>query len=248
MVWKLAFTFGTLAVVSFAQAPNCMTPLGNPCYTLHGTRTSWQLFEHGLTDIREIKANYISASGRDGSHVDLEKGADSALFERHTRTFKTMRMYVGPKKEIITVDYHSGTLARREPLIWHDVPYRRARAGDATCESGIRHYGTDFQIRGAALIAGLPTVKWHRDLANGSEEEYLAPSLDCIALKTYMVVRNRAGIPIRINNTQVSRVEFGEPNPNVFKLPASGLKEITDPNRARLLHFIEQNGNRKSKI
>ena len=160
MVWKIVFTCEILAVASFAQAPGCMTPLSTPCYTLCGTRTSWQLFEHGLTDVREIKANYVSASDTDGSRVDLEEGTDSTLFGRRMRLYKTARMYLTPKKEIITSIMSPGTIARREPLIWHDLPRRRTAAGDATCASGILDYGTDFQMRGVAMVAGLPTVKW----------------------------------------------------------------------------------------
>jgi hypothetical protein len=150
---------------------------------------------------------------------------------------------LAPEKEIITIDYAQGTIARREPLTWSDLPYRPSTVEDTTCKSGIQHSGTDFRMEGTSTLAGIAVVRWSRAIVNGREEQDLAPSLDCIALRRYRIRRNSFLLPIEIFSTEASSVELGEPSSDLFKIPSS-YRVIVDPQRAILIRLLEENGNR----
>lgn len=151
-----------------------------------------------------------------------------------TAKWRSSWLYLSPENAIITVNYNSRTIARREPLIRHDLPYRRAAEHDLTCESGIRHFGTDFSRKSETTVAGIPVVIWRRSLGNGSEEQYLAPSLDCMPLKTYKILKNQWWLPTFIDSFEASSVQFGEPAADLFALP-SGYRQIENPERAGLI-------------
>jgi len=232
-----------MAALSVAQTHSCRTALDVPCYTLRGTATIWQLSKTGKLEITELKSTYVNALRRDGSHVSLDESESSRFFSSAGWKGKITRMYLAPEKEIVTVDHAQGTIARREPLSWSDLPYRRSTAGDTTCESGIQHSGTDFRMESTSTLAGIAVVRWSRAIVNGREEQDLAPSLDCIALRRYRIQRNSFLLPIEIFSTEATSVEFGEPSSDLFKIPSS-YRAIVDPQRATLIRLLEENGNR----
>ncbi len=132
------------------------------------------------------------------------------------------------------------TFSSREPLIWHDRPYRRSKEGDANCSTGILHSGTDFRETGRDTIAGVPVVKWQRgDGLHWKEEIYLAPSLDCVALRIEEIRRNRWYLPKFSHSVEAIAIEWGEPRPELFAIPA-GYRQVEDPALPRLLRFVEQ--------
>lgn len=232
------------AIPCFAQPPACRTPLDIPCHTVRGTHTQWEAFRTGFTDVRQVKGSYVGALRRDGSSVSRHGVNSRSLFSSEGSTSDHAWFYLAPQEEIVSVDHTQRTIARREPLIWHDRPYRRSVEGDATCKSGILHSGTDFRMTGEDQIAGVRVVRWYRDLGNGGEEEqYLAPSLDCMALKLSKVHRNALRLPTFILSLEVTSVEFGDPNSDLFALP-SDYREIEDPRRASLIRFLEANRGR----
>ncbi|MGH9630965.1 MAG: hypothetical protein ACRD7E_21860 [Bryobacteraceae bacterium] len=94
------------------------------------------------------------------------------------------------------------------------------------------------------MLAGISVVKWHRTHANGgSEEIYLTPSLDCMVLKAYVIFKNVWRLPTFVRSLEVTSVELGEPNPDLFALP-SEYRVVEDPRRRRLLEYIEANRGR----
>ena len=235
--WLFLLLGGGNATLS-QQAP-CRTPLGVPCYTLRGEYTQWQAFREGWTDIRQFKTLSLSAVRRDGSNVTVRDGSHGDLFDSAAVRWKTALLFLAPDKSIVTLNHTAQTISRREPLIWHDLPYRRSIDGDAICSSGIRHSGTDFTMAGTATVLGIPVVKWRRSLSNGgSEEQYLAPSLDCIALKLNRTYKNNWWIPTLIDSWEVTSVTLGEPAPGLFALPA-GYRPVEDPRRGQLLMYLD---------
>ncbi len=190
-----------------------------------------------------MKTTYVDALSRDGSHATVTEDSFWRTFSREGGVRKSVSLYLAANNEIVTVNFSEETIARREPLIWHDLPYRRSVKGDDTCNSGILHFGTDFRMEGTTTVAGVRVIKWFRPLEKGSEEEYLAPSLDCVPLKVYRLQRNALWLPTFIQSQEASSVEFGEPNPELFKLP-SAYREIEDPRRAFLMRYLQENSGR----
>lgn len=237
----LLAAFSLSAGAAFAQQAVCRTPLNVRCYTIRGARTHWQAFRNGATDIVQSTTTLVYASRRDGSTVTSQETSDWRLFGA-TRKSRGSWLYLSPENAIVTVNYNDHTSAQREPLIWHDLPHRRAAEHDLTCESGIRHFGTDFSRKGEATVAGVPVVIWRRSLGNGSEEQYLAPSLDCIPLRSYEILSNQWWLRTFIDSFEATSVQFGEPAADLFALP-SGYRQIEDPQRAGLIRF-EANGGR----
>jgi hypothetical protein len=90
-------------------------------------------------------------------------------------------------------------------------------------------------MKDTATVAGLAVARWYRTLGNGGyEEEYLAPLLDCIGLKSYSIRRNALWLPTFIDSSEATSVEFGEPAADLFTLPR-GYRQVDDPRRAELL-------------
>ncbi|MEO8027807.1 MAG: hypothetical protein ABI823_15090 [Bryobacteraceae bacterium] len=246
MRWFLlsAGLLGALAQPGLAQDTGCKTSLGIPCHTIRGTGTQWQANSWTLSQIRRVLSTDLHAVRRDGSSVNQGEVRFQDIYGRGKGEQEGSGLYLAPENAIVTVNSIAHTIARREPLIWHDLPYRRSRSGDTACASGILHSGTDFVQNGTAIVAGVPVVKWYRTLGNGGfEEQALAPSLDCMALSKYQVRRNAFWLPEFINSWEATSVEFGEPASGLFRLP-DGYREIEDPRRAQMIRYIDQHGGR----
>jgi hypothetical protein len=178
------------------RSGTCRTGIGIPCYTIQGEETQWQLFRDGITDLREYRSVYTRAVRPDGSTVSLSDGSLERPFRRTKIDHHFSTLFLAPINELLSVDRQQKTISRREPLIWHDLPYRRAANGDYSCTTGILHFGTHYKMIGTGFVAGVPTVRWYgRNGANGFDEIDLAPSLDCIPLKTYRIHRNSFYVP-----------------------------------------------------
>lgn len=228
------FFFAALTESVLAQQPTCRTILDLPCYTIRMSHRQWQIFMNGSAEIVMFTDASIAALRSDDSRVVVGDSSSWQLLGTRSN-HKGSWLYLAPENEIVTVDDTNQTIARREPLIWHDLPYRRSVPNDSTCRSGILHFGTDFNMKGTFTVAGVAVVRWYRTLGNGGyEEEYLAPSLDCIPLKMYSIRRNALWLPTFINSSEATSVEFGEPVADLFTLPP-GYRQVEDPRRAELL-------------
>jgi len=222
-----------------AAQPSCRTSIGIPCYTIRATHTQWQALAQDPLKISKVTETNVRAVRRDGSFVAFGEMKEELLFGGLLGAKQGAQLYLAPENAIVKVNRTEHTISRREPLIWHDLPYRRSADGDSTCQTGIRHFGSDFQLNGNSTVAGVPVVKWSR--ADGSEDHYLAPSLDCIELKREKIKRNRLWIPIFTSRWEATSVELGEPKPELFVLPTD-YKQVEDPERARLLQFLRATG------
>lgn len=230
-----------LALAGSVLWADCRANHGVPCFTVRGTQTQWQLFRNGATDVRKFASISVIALRRDGSTVTVQESDYGGLFSSAERKQKHSSLYLAPDRQIVALDHTARTIGRREPLIWHDLPYRRSSVGDLDCRSGILHSGADFIKKDTTAVAGISVVKWYRTLGNGgSEEIYLAPSLDCMALKAHSIHKNSWRVPTFINTWEVSAVQLGEPNADLFALP-SDYREIEHPGRRGLLRHIEAN-------
>lgn len=222
---------------SAPAAPNCRTPLGIPCVTIHYKQSQWQLFRSGLTDVRHFQKKQTLAVRLDGSTVNRTEKAVGATLSGVTDHGPFSYMYLAPGDLIVRINDQSRTYSSRKPLIWHDRPYRRAADGDAVCRTGILHNGTDFKLDGETTIAGVPVVKWVRGNRRHREEISLAPSLDCAVLKRYAIRRNGFYIPLFIDSMEAFSVEHGEPRPELFQIPV-GYTPAEDPHEQRLRQFV----------
>jgi hypothetical protein len=225
------------AAAALSLSAECRTSLGVPCFTARITQTQWQLFRNGPADIRKFVRTSVDAVREDSSSVTVQESSYGSPFNTAERPQKVSSLYLAPDKQIVFLDHNARTIGRREPLSWQDLPYRRSKNGDTHCESGIRHSGTDFTRGETAVVAGIPAVRWYRSLANGgSEEIYLAPSVDCLTLKARTTMKNEWHLPVFINTMEVTSVELGEPRADLFALP-SDYREIEHPHRQRLLRL-----------
>ena len=219
--------FACCASTIWAQA-NCRTALGVPCYTIQASRTQWQMFMKGSHQITKWVSTSVDALRSDGSHADIGDNSAWRLTGPNLH-FKGSRFYLASQNQIVTVDETKQTIMRREPLFWHDLPYRHSTAHDGTCASGIRHAGTDFTRKETAQVAGVEVVRWYRPLGNGGyEEQYLAPSLNCIALKSYSIQKSSLNLPTFITSSEATSVQFGQPAPALFNLP-TGYRPLQPP-------------------
>jgi hypothetical protein len=176
---------------------------------------------NGSHEIAKWVSTSVDALRGDSSQADI--GDNSAWRSNSPNLhFKSSRFYLAPQNKIVTLDETSQTITSRDPRIWHDLPYRRSTAHDQTCESGIHHYGTDFTKTDTTKIAGIEVVRWYRPLGNGGyEEQYLAPSLDCLPLKSYSIHKNSFHLPTFITSSEATNVQFAEPAPALFQLPTN---------------------------
>jgi hypothetical protein len=235
-ICALLLVFGLSAYSQNVQSPACRTALDVPCYTIHAKLTQWQIFVNHSHDVLKWTSTYVNALRADGSRISI---SESSIWNPTgtSSSSKKSSVYLVPDKQILTIDYTKKTIASREPLIWHDLPYRRSTAHDNTCQSGIRHFGTDFTMKGVSKVANVDVVEWYRTLGNGGyEEQYLAPSLDCLPLKTYSIRKNSWGLPTFISSSEATSVDFRAPAPELFVLP-SGYRQVEDPQRAVLLRM-----------
>jgi hypothetical protein len=221
---------GLLAAGMMTLAAECRTPLGIPCATIRFTVTQWQLFQDGPLDVRRFTELRTSAVRRDGSFVEITGQQEmKRWFRSGERTAGSATMYLAPAGVVVHVDHQQKTVTRRPPVLWNERPYRYSTAGDRTCVSGIRHWGVHFFLRGAEKVAGVPVIKWiGSNPGGGYTEVYLAPSLDCRALKTRVVMRKLGIFPTFISTTEAVSVELGEPQAELFAVP-SGYRQVEDP-------------------
>ena len=241
---KVAATGLLMAVVLAAQAGDlpCRTALNIPCYTAQVTLTQWYLGDLWPGQPVRTSLSQVQAIRRDGSSMSaVRDGTTRDLLLLSNAFPKTSHMYLAPSKRIVAVDHSNRTYSQREPLIWHDLPYRRSEENDATCRSGIRHAGTDFRMTGTETIAGQRVVKWERSLGYGGyEEQYLAPAIDCMPLRTHLIRKNRFHLPVFVSTIEVTAIELGNPKPELFSIPV-GYREVEDQERARMLDFLDRN-------
>ena len=135
------FFFAALTESVLAQQPTCRTFLDLPCYTIRMSHRQWQIFMNGSAEIVMFTDASIAALRSDGSRVVVGDSSSWQLLGIRSN-HKGSWLYLAPENEIVTVDDTKQTIARREPLIWHDLPYRRSVPNDSTCRSGILHFGT----------------------------------------------------------------------------------------------------------
>jgi hypothetical protein len=147
----------------------------------------------------------------------------------HESPFGPATLYLAPGDELVRIFPHNRTFSSRGPLIWHDRPYRRSAENDSVCRTGIIHFGNDFRQEGQRSIAGVPVFRWVRGNGqHGDEEIYLAPSLDCLALKFHNVRYNWFFIPVFIHDLEATSVVWGEPDSVFFAIPV-GYRQVEDP-------------------
>ena len=226
-----------LAPICFAQqAPtNCRTPLGVPCHTVHFRDSAWS-YQQGLLDLLLDRYAFytVEAVRSDGSFY---LGADVLA---HESPFGPATLYLAPGDELVRIFPHNRTFSSRGPLIWHDRPYRRSAENDSVCRTGILHFGNDFRQEGQRSIAGVPVFRWLRGNGqHGDEEIYLAPSLDCLALKFHNVRYNWFFIPVFIQDLEATSVVWGEPDSVFFAIPV-GYRQVEDPGLPKLLQYLER--------
>jgi hypothetical protein len=92
----------------------------------------------------------------------------------------------------------------------------------------------------------MQAFRWYRSLEYGGyEEQFLAPALDCLALRTMRVHNNVLRLPVFKDRSEVKSIRFGEPDPALFQIPAE-YKEVPDLSTERLKRFVEANKRRVS--
>ena len=227
----LGFAFLAATVSASAQGPgsDCRTPLGIPCHSIHFKSSQWQNFKNGFLDIRHSRHTQVRAVRRDGSSYSGGQIQAYALLNKWLEGKTHTHLYLAPEDRVIRILHEKRSFTSREPMIWHDRPYRRSKDGDANCSTGIRHFGVDLRQTGTSTVAGVPVVKWERgDGRSWAEEVYLAPSLDCETLKSYMIRRTPWGPPTFIHSVEATSVEWGEPKAEFFVVPPD-YQQIEDP-------------------
>ncbi|MDP2996488.1 MAG: hypothetical protein Q8N47_03300 [Bryobacterales bacterium] len=210
------------AIALAAWGADCRTPLGIPCSTIRFETTQWQFTREGGLDLSHYTGVTISAVRSDGSFVEIaDRQEMSRWFKREAGTAGSASMYLAPDDVVVRVDHQRKSISRRAPLLWNDRPYRYSTPGDRTCLSGIRRWGAHFFLRGTDTVAGVPVIRWSgANPGGGYTEVCLAPSLDCRPLKTHTVHRRFGILPTSISTTKAISVEWGEPKPELFALPA----------------------------
>jgi hypothetical protein len=242
-----AYTFMLLlpGVLSAASPRDCTTRLGVPCMIVESVREQWSVLTTGI-NYHHSKTYHKTAYGSTGSiahEVTFEK---IPLIGTAEVAGRGAELYLWPSDRVVRIFHSDRKFSSREPMIWHDRPYRRAKDGDKTCASGILHSGTDFQETGEHTILGMKTFRWYRPLEYGGyEEQFLAPALDCLALRSVLVQRNVLRFPVFTNRSEVISIKFGEPDRALFDIPA-GYQEVPDPSAERLRRFVEANQGRAS--
>lgn len=218
---------GAIAVAGWSA--DCRTPLGVPCHTIHFTQSQWQFTREGRPAFLHYTWTTIRAIRSDGSSVEINQGVQQRdWFKTEARPAGPTTLYLAPDDTVIHVDHERKTITRRTPLIWNERHYRASTAGDRTCVSAVRQWGTTFFLRGTGAIAGVPVIRWTgANPGGGYTEVHLAPSVDCRPLKTYTVYRKLGVLPTFMSTTEAVSVELGEPKPELFALPA-GYRETKE--------------------
>ncbi|MBL8291422.1 MAG: hypothetical protein JNN08_06275 [Bryobacterales bacterium] len=180
-------------------------------------------------DIRHSRHTQVGAVRRDGSSYSGGQIQAYALLDKWLEGKTHTHLYLAPEDRVVRILHEKRSFTSREPMIWHDRPYRRSKDGDANCTTGIRHFGVDLRLTGTSTVAGVPVVKWERgDGRSWAEEVYLAPSLDCETLKHYMIRRTPWGLPTFFQSVEATSIEWGEPQAELFVVPPD-YQQIEDP-------------------
>jgi hypothetical protein len=206
----------------------CHDSIGIPCSTITYKSSQWKMVKlaAGLFTHETMQQTFAHRS--DGSAVSV----GSSFIE----------LYSASTDQVVRVNNVQKTVSHRQPIIWHDRPYRLSEDGDSSCATAIHHRGGDFHMTGDLDIQGIPVKVWERgDGWYWHQEEYLAPSLDCASLKSYTIRRNQFLIPTFINTLEAVSVRVGEPDQRLFSVPR-GYREVTDPREKWLREFVVRNG------
>jgi hypothetical protein len=172
-------------LLSAASSRDCATPLGVPCMVVESVREQWSVLARGI-NYHHYKLHDKIAYASDGSVAHETTYQRVPLVGAAEAAERTAQLYLRPSDRVVRIFHGTRKFSRREPIIWHDRPYRRARASDPTCASGILHSGTDFRQTGEYTIAGMKTFRWYRQLEYGGyEEQFLAPAL-CKSQVTFL--------------------------------------------------------------
>ena len=241
-MWRSCACFLFFVAAASGQGPagDCRTPLGVPCYTIHYENSQWQNAYKIPPDIRHYSLTGVHAVRRDGSSYSTAEWESHVFFQGSKKSPPFVDLYLAPQDLVVRIFHKDRTFSSREPLIWHDRPYRRSKDGDANCSSGILHSGTDFRQTGWDTVLGLRAAKWERgDGRYNVEEIYLAPALDCAALKGYTVRRTSWFLPKYVRSFEATSIEWGEPKAELFAVPAD-YRQVEDPSLPRLLEHIER--------
>jgi hypothetical protein len=212
---------------------------------VESVQEQWTVLNRGINYCHS-KFYRQSAYSSDGSVASEITFEHIPLIGANEIESRMSELYLRPADRVVRVFYKDHTFSSREPIIWHDRPFRRSKNNDTTCASGILHSGTDFTLTGEHTILGIKAFRWYRALEYGGyEEQYLAPALDCLCLRAAQVHRNVFRIPFFTSGIEVTSVKFGEPNRALFQVPTD-YRQVPDPYGERLRRFVEANGRRAS--
>jgi hypothetical protein len=229
--------------LSAASAQDCTTPLGVPCMIIESVHEQWSVLLNGI-NYHHSKLYRKTAYSSNGSIANEMTFEEIPLIGSAERAGRTADLYLAPSDRVVRLFHKDRKFSSREPIIWHDRPYRRAKDGDTTCASGILHSGTDFRLTGEHTILGTKTFRWYRQLEYGGyEEQFLAPALDCLALRAVRVYKNIWRLPVFTDRIEAISVRFGEPDRALFEIP-TGYQQVPDPAAERLRRFVEANPRR----
>jgi hypothetical protein len=230
-------------LLSAASAQDCTTPLGIPCMIIESVHEQWSVLNNGI-NYHHSKRYQKSGYSSNGSIADVMTFEEIPLIGAAEMIGPTAYLYLAPSDRVVHLFHKDRKFSSREPIIWHDRPYRRAKNGDTTCASGILHSGTDFRLTGEHTILGTKTFRWYRQLEYGGyEEQFLAPALDCLTLRRVHVHKNVLRLPVFTDRSEAISVQFGEPDRALFDIPTD-YQQVPDPAAERLRRFDEANPRR----
>jgi hypothetical protein len=164
----MRYTFLLLlaGALSGASPKDCTTPLGVPCMTVESVHEQWSVLQRGIT-YRHSKRYHKTAFASNGSNAIHGTTEEIPLVGSAEPVGRGAQLYLSPSDRVVRIFHKDRQFSSREPIIWHDRPYRRAKNGDTTCASGILHNGNDFQQTGEHTILGIKTFRWYRPLEYG---------------------------------------------------------------------------------
>lgn len=227
-------------MLSASGQTDCTTPLGIRCMVVQFVNEQWSVLQRGI-NYTHSKTYQQIAYASDGSEAQEYRFEKIPLIGDSEVLAPTAQLYLRPSDRVVRIMHADRQFSRREPIIWHDRPFRRARPNDLTCATGILHSGTDFNLKEEHTILGLKTFRWYRPLEYGGyEEQFLAPDLDCLPLRAVLVHNNILRLPVFTDRTEATSIRFGEPNRALFQIPAD-YREVPDPSAERLRRFVEAN-------
>jgi len=234
----------SILVVTFPVFGACRTPLGVSCHTITYKGDQAVYFNRGVTDFGFFHTEATHSVRADGSVYGSVTMTGSSLKYGSATGTPQIGIYDAKTDKVIRVFTKDKTFSSRDPIIWHDRPFRKSADGDSLCQTGIRHQGNDFANVGFETVLGLRTVHWHRDLGNGGyEDSWLAPDLDCTLLRRDTVRRNALHIPSFTDHMEAVNIDWREPDQALFAIPA-GFRQVEDPALPGLKRFVERNSKR----